>query len=415
MTWPNATSTQRDEQRASAPRAAGPDAGRWIARQPSIRCPFAARAAPSLRPARGGVRALMSRPGTHTAGDAPPRTHPTGGAAGRAARHLPRVTLYRLRRLLGRHPRGHMLRVLAAATACSSPSPPPAGASPACRRRPSPARRSSARPSSARRAPGAGAGLRPPSTCRCVPTAPTPCCSSPWASATRRRTRSRSRSTRRLLPAGRGGARAGGRLVDGRGERRRRPRPPPPARGHGRPDALAVAAGRRRRHGDPGRLVERRRARRAGDRPALAALRRGGQRLRGRPGCDGGDLPPGPGGTWVAACASSATAANGGGSTVAASAPSEPVAARNTLPPALHGTAADGQTLDADPGAWNGVPGLDLAYAWERCSPSGTACAPIAGAAGPTYGPDRRTSAPRSARSCARRRRGRPQRRHRQR
>ena len=80
-----------------------------------------------------------------------------------------------------------------------------------------------------------------------------------------------------------------------------------------------------------------------------------------------------------------ATGTNAGGATSAASAPSGPVAPRSTVPPALHGTAADGQLLAVDAGAWNGVSGLDLTYAWQRCSAAGTPCTPIAGATASTY------------------------------
>ena len=80
-----------------------------------------------------------------------------------------------------------------------------------------------------------------------------------------------------------------------------------------------------------------------------------------------------------------ATGTNPGGSTSAASAPSAPVAPRSTVAPVLHGTAADGEALGTDSGAWNGVSGLDLAYRWERCAPGGTACAAIPGATAPTY------------------------------
>ncbi len=80
-----------------------------------------------------------------------------------------------------------------------------------------------------------------------------------------------------------------------------------------------------------------------------------------------------------------ATGTNDGGSATSASAPSAPVAPRNTVPPALQGTAADGEALSADAGAWNGVAGLALAYRWERCAPGGTGCAAIPGATTPAY------------------------------
>lgn len=55
----------------------------------------------------------------------------------------------------------------------------------------------------------------------------------------------------------------------------------------------------------------------------------------------------------------------------------------NTSAPSISGTAQEGQTLTADPGAWSGV-GISLAYQWQRCSSSGGSCANVAGATSAT-------------------------------
>ena len=58
-----------------------------------------------------------------------------------------------------------------------------------------------------------------------------------------------------------------------------------------------------------------------------------------------------------------------------------PLAPVNTVPPAITGTAQQGQTLTASDGTWSNTP-TSFAYQWERCTP---ACAAIAGATAQTY------------------------------
>ena len=52
-------------------------------------------------------------------------------------------------------------------------------------------------------------------------------------------------------------------------------------------------------------------------------------------------------------------------------------------PPTISGTAKSGETLTATTGTW-ATPPTSVAYAWQRCSDTGTACAAISGAAGAT-------------------------------
>jgi hypothetical protein len=64
----------------------------------------------------------------------------------------------------------------------------------------------------------------------------------------------------------------------------------------------------------------------------------------------------------------------------------EGLSPRNTVPPAISGVAAVGQTLNASSGTWDpATPPTALAYQWQRCDASGAACGPIAGANQPTY------------------------------
>jgi hypothetical protein len=68
-----------------------------------------------------------------------------------------------------------------------------------------------------------------------------------------------------------------------------------------------------------------------------------------------------------------------------ADAPAQTAPPQNVTAPAVTGIAVVGQTLTANPGRWAGSAPIAFAYAWERCSPDGSACAPIAGAVGQTY------------------------------
>ena len=61
-----------------------------------------------------------------------------------------------------------------------------------------------------------------------------------------------------------------------------------------------------------------------------------------------------------------------------------PVAPVNTTPPAVGGSAVEGQTLSATTGSWSGSP-TSFTYQWEDCNTSGEACANITGAGASTY------------------------------
>jgi hypothetical protein len=56
-------------------------------------------------------------------------------------------------------------------------------------------------------------------------------------------------------------------------------------------------------------------------------------------------------------------------------------------PPAGGGPAHDGQTLTADPGAWNATGTPTYTYQWQRCDAAGNGCQDIAGATSSTYTP----------------------------
>ncbi len=84
------------------------------------------------------------------------------------------------------------------------------------------------------------------------------------------------------------------------------------------------------------------------------------------------------------------TASNGGGSSspagsaataVVVAAPSAPV---NTSPPAISGSAQQGQSLSASTGAWTNSP-TGYAYQWQDCDSGGANCIPIAAATGASY------------------------------
>jgi hypothetical protein len=53
-------------------------------------------------------------------------------------------------------------------------------------------------------------------------------------------------------------------------------------------------------------------------------------------------------------------------------------------PPTVTGTAVQGQTLTASPGAWS-APDATFTYQWQHCDAAGATCADVAGATGPTY------------------------------
>lgn len=56
----------------------------------------------------------------------------------------------------------------------------------------------------------------------------------------------------------------------------------------------------------------------------------------------------------------------------------------STTPPTIAGAPAEGETLTAVEGTWQGD-ALTFTYQWQRCNPGGQACAAIAGATGKTY------------------------------
>jgi hypothetical protein len=57
----------------------------------------------------------------------------------------------------------------------------------------------------------------------------------------------------------------------------------------------------------------------------------------------------------------------------------------NSSPPTISGTAQEGQTLTASPGAWSGTQPLAYAYQWRRCDTLGASCVDVAGATAQTY------------------------------
>ena len=82
------------------------------------------------------------------------------------------------------------------------------------------------------------------------------------------------------------------------------------------------------------------------------------------------------------------TASNSAGSATTSSVPTTVVAASppvNTgAPPAISGSARQGQTLTASTGGWSGAQPIRYAYQWQRCDTSGANCTPV-GSAGSTY------------------------------
>ena len=60
-------------------------------------------------------------------------------------------------------------------------------------------------------------------------------------------------------------------------------------------------------------------------------------------------------------------------------------AAINTVPPAITGTAAQGQTLTVSTGTWTGTGAITYTYRWQRCNTDASACANITGAVANTY------------------------------
>jgi hypothetical protein len=61
------------------------------------------------------------------------------------------------------------------------------------------------------------------------------------------------------------------------------------------------------------------------------------------------------------------------------------VAPSNATPPAITGTAQQGQTLTASTGQWSGDQPITYAFQWLRCDAEGNNCITIAGSTGQTY------------------------------
>jgi serine protease AprX len=79
---------------------------------------------------------------------------------------------------------------------------------------------------------------------------------------------------------------------------------------------------------------------------------------------------------------------NEAGADVAASARTEPVAARPpvvTSSPSVLGTSEEGQTLNAANGGWDGTQPLEFWHQWQRCDAEGLSCVEIADATEPSY------------------------------
>jgi calcineurin-like phosphoesterase family protein len=58
----------------------------------------------------------------------------------------------------------------------------------------------------------------------------------------------------------------------------------------------------------------------------------------------------------------------------------------STSPPAVSGTAQEGQTLQATPGTWTGTEPISFSYRWLRCDTAGNACTPFATGSSYTLG-----------------------------
>lgn len=57
----------------------------------------------------------------------------------------------------------------------------------------------------------------------------------------------------------------------------------------------------------------------------------------------------------------------------------------NVSPPAISGTAQEGQQLEGSPGVWSGTEPITYEYQWRRCDSGGASCVNITGATSPWY------------------------------
>jgi hypothetical protein len=81
------------------------------------------------------------------------------------------------------------------------------------------------------------------------------------------------------------------------------------------------------------------------------------------------------------------TATNLGGSAAAdsAAATANGIAPSNAAAPSISGTAHEGETLNAQRGAWDGTTPLLFAYQWQRCTNGADSCADVADATAASY------------------------------
>jgi hypothetical protein len=61
------------------------------------------------------------------------------------------------------------------------------------------------------------------------------------------------------------------------------------------------------------------------------------------------------------------------------------IAPTNSNPPAVSGSAQQGQTFTAVPGSWSGSPAPVVTLQWQRCDQSGSSCSDVTGATSATY------------------------------
>jgi hypothetical protein len=81
------------------------------------------------------------------------------------------------------------------------------------------------------------------------------------------------------------------------------------------------------------------------------------------------------------------TATNANGQTSVQSAVTAEVSGTvvNVRPPAISGTAAEGQRLTVTPGTWSTTNNITRTFQWRRCDPQGANCLDIAGTSSTSY------------------------------